>query len=169
MSSSRLKRLAIILPLVVLPAALGACSFQPVYSGRLAENSRLQLAYAEPTTRLQQIVYQELSLRLGKTTSPTAPLVTASVSSSGAAAPYLSVTANPNKPREVTVTATVTITARDGGKDEPTKITRTAKAQLTQAGQVLAEYAATQDAEERAALAVAESLRIAILAALSRG
>ncbi|MBN9334374.1 LPS assembly lipoprotein LptE [Devosia sp.] len=168
MLSSRLKRLALIVPLALVSAGLGACSFQPVYSGRLAENPQLQLAYAEPTTRLEQIVYQELSFRLGKTTSPTAPLITAKVSTS-AAEPYLSATANPNKPREMTVTATLTITPRDGVDTKPITITRTAKAQHTRSGQVLADEAAMIEAQERAARSVAESLRLAVLAALAKG
>lgn len=70
MSLSRLKHLALIVPLALASAGLGACSFQPVYSGALAEKPQLQLAYAAPKTRLEQIVYSELSFRLGKTTSP---------------------------------------------------------------------------------------------------
>lgn len=168
MSSSRLRSLALIMPLALASAGLGACSFQPVYSGRLAENPQLQLAYAEPKTRLEQIVYSELSFRLGKTTAPTAPLITANVSASDSE-PYLSATANPNKPREMTVTATVTITPRDGVDTKPITITRTAKAQHTRSGQVLADEAATIEAQERAARSAAESLRLAILAALSKG
>lgn len=168
MSSSRLKRLALIVPLALAVAGLGACSFQPVYSGRLAESPQLQLAYAAPKTRLEQIVYQELSFRLGKTTAPTAPLVSASVSSS-ATEPYLSRTHNPNIPREMTVTATVTITPRDGIDTKPITITRTAKAQHTRSGQVLADEAAMIEAQERAARSAAESLRLAILAAVAQG
>lgn len=168
MSLSRLKGLALIVPLALASAGLGACSFQPVYSGRLAENPQLQLAYAEPKTRLEQIVYSELSFRLGKTTSPTAPLVTASVSAGGTE-PYLSDTKNPNKPREMTVTATLTITPRDGVDTKPITITRVAKAQHTRSGQVLADEAAMIEAEERAARSVAESLRLAVLAALAKG
>lgn len=168
MSSSRLKRLALIVPLALAVAGLGACSFQPVYSGRLAENPQLQLAYAAPKTRLEQIVYQELSFRLGESTASTAPLVSANVSSS-ATEPYLSKTLNPNIPREMTVTATVTITPRDGIDTKPITITRTAKAQHTRSGQVLADEAAMIEAQERAARSVAESLRLAILAALAQG
>lgn len=166
MSSSRLKRLALIVPLAIVSAGLSACSFQPVYSGRLAENPQLQLAYAKPTTRLEQVVYQELSLRLGETTALTAPLVTLSVSGS-VSAPYLSATSNPNTPYEATVSATATIAARDGSADKPITITRTAKAQLTHSGQVLADTQADQEAQERAARSAAESLRLAILAALA--
>lgn len=167
MSSSRLKSLALVVPLALASAGLGACSFQPVYSGRLAENPQLQLAYAEPKTRLEQIVYSELSFRLGKTNSPIAPLISASVTSS-ASEPYLSKTLNPNIPREMTVTATLTITPRDGIDSKPITITRTAKAQHTRSGQVLADEAAMIEAQERAARSVAESLRLAILAALAK-
>lgn len=168
MSLSRLKRLALIVPLALASAGLGACSFQPVYSGALAENPQLQLAYAAPKTRLEQIVYSELSFRLGKTTSPTAPLVAVTVSASDAE-PYLSATANPNKPREMTVSATLTITPRDGVDTKPITITRTAKAQHTRSGQVLADEAGIIEAQERAARSVAESLRLAVLAALAKG
>lgn len=168
MSSSRLKSLALVLPLAFASVALAACSFQPVYSGRLAENPQLELAYAEPDTRLQQIIYQDLAFRLGKSTSPTAPLVSVAVVAVDTE-PYLSDTANPNKPREATVTATLTITPRDGVDSTPITITRTARAQHTRAGQVIADEAAVIEAQERAARAVAESLRLAVLAALGRG
>lgn len=168
MSLSKLKPLALIVSLALVSTSLAACSFQPVYSGRLAENPQLQLAYAEPATRLEQIVYQELSFRLGKTTSPKAPLVAVAVSASSST-PYLSVTANPNKPYEATATATLTVTPRDGVDEKAISITRTAKAQFTQAGQVLSNEAAITEAQERATRAVAESLRLALLAALGRG
>jgi hypothetical protein len=168
MSSSRLKRIALIISLGLVSTGLGACSFQPVYSGRLAENPQLQLAYAEPATRLEQIVYQELSFRLGMTESPSAPLLSARVTAS-ASEPFLSQTTNPNIPRVVTVTGSVTITPRDRRDAKPIVITRTARAEHTRTGQVLADEAALAEAGERGAKAVAESLRLAILAALGRG
>lgn len=168
MSLSKLKPLALIVSLALVSASLAACSFQPVYSGKLAENPQLHLAYAEPATRLDQIVYQELAFRLGKTTSPKAPLVSVVVSASSGS-PYLSVTANPNAPYEATATATLTVTPRDGVDEKAITITRTAKAQFTQTSQVLTNQAAITEAQERATRAVAESLRLALLAALGRG
>ena len=168
MSLSKLRQFALIVSLALVSTSLAACSFQPVYSGKLAENPQLQLAYAEPATRLDQIVYQELAFRLGKTTSPKAPLVSVVVSASSGS-PYLSVTANPNAPYEATATATLTVTPRDGVDEKAITITRTAKAQFTQTSQVLANQAAITEAQERATRAVAESLRLALLAALGRG
>jgi hypothetical protein len=153
--------------MVVSATALGACSFQPVYSGTLASQPMLNLAFAKPTSRLQQVVYQELALRFGSSDAATAPLVTVSVTSS-AGAVGLSVTSNPNKLYRSVVTATLTIARRDGSNVAPMTFTRQASAEYTTSGQVLADTAAANEAAERAAKAAAESLRLAMLASLSR-
>ncbi|UJW84323.1 hypothetical protein [Devosia sp. SL43] len=150
-----------------LATSLGACSFAPVYTGPLASQPMLNLAYAKPNSRLEQVVYQELALRFGSSDAATAPLATVSVSSS-AADTMLSATANPSKAIEVTVTATLTITARDGSTAPAQSFTRMATASYTRNGQVLADNAAATEAAERAAKAAAESLRLAVLAGLSR-
>jgi hypothetical protein len=148
---------------------LSACTFSPVYSGALASQPLLNLAYAKPNSRLEQIVYQELSLRLGRSEAETAPLATVSVSSSAGGLGFLTATANPSKPHRVTVTATVTIARRDGSDVDPISFTRRATAEYTTNNQVLADTTAATEASERAARAAAESLRLAVLAALSRG
>lgn len=148
-------------------ATLGACSFTPVYSGALASQPSLNLAYAKPTSRLEQIIYQDLSLRFGSSTSPMASLATVSVASS-AADMVVTTTTNPSKPVSISVTARLTITARDGSDTEPTVLVRTASAEYTRSGQVLADSAAATEAAERAARGAAESLRLAVLATQSR-
>jgi len=148
--------------------ALGACSgFTPVYSGTLAEQPSLALAFAKPRNRLEQLVYQELALRFGSSDAETAPLATVSAQGSSGAL-GLSSTANPNKLSRMTVTAQLTITQRDGSSAAPIVLTRQASADYTTSGQVLADTAAGNEAAERAARAAAESLRLALLAALSR-
>lgn len=148
--------------------ALGACSFAPVYSsGALASQPLLNLAFAKPNTRLEQVVYQELSLRFGQSEAPTAPLAQVSVNTS-AIDSVLSRTANPAKPMEVTATANLTITYRDGSGKSPIQLTRFATASYSRSGQVLADKEAEREAHERAAKAAAESLRLGLLAALSR-
>lgn len=146
--------------------ALSACSFQPVHSGRLAEAAQMSLAYASPNNRLEQIVYQELAFRLGKSGQPDAPLVTVSVRPEITAA-FLSQTASPNKLHEVRLIGDLTITYRDTSGRASVRLTRTATAQFNRDGQVLAERAAEIEAQERAAKALAESLRLAIYAALA--
>jgi len=152
---------------LAMATALGACSFTPVYSGTLAGQPLLELAYAKPSSRLEQVIYQELALRLGSSDAAAAPLAQVTVSSS-AATIGLSATANPNKPQRVTVTATLTVTRRDGTAGRPLSFTRQASADYTTSGQVLADNAAAVEAGERAAKAAAESLRLALLASLSR-
>lgn len=166
--SKSFRRTAVIGLALSLGPVLGACSFTPVYSGALASQPSLDLAYGKPNSRLEQVVYQELALRFGSSESETAPLATVAVSSS-AADMTLAVTANPSKPMEVTVTATLTIARRDGSDAQPMSFTRKATANYTRSGQVLADNAAATEASERAAKAAAESLRLAVLAALSRG
>ena len=164
--SSSTRRIALAAILLGGATALGACSFTPVYSGALASQPTLDLVYAKPTTRLEQIVYQELALRLGSSESATAPFVMATVATTTAAIGR-SATANPNKPYRVTVTATLSVTPRDSS-GAPLSFTRMAIAEYTTSSQVLANTAAATDAQERATRAAAESLRLALLASLSR-
>ncbi|MCS6761000.1 MAG: hypothetical protein MO846_02645 [Candidatus Devosia symbiotica] len=153
--------------LLILAEALSACSFSLVYSGTLAAHPSLNLAYAKPTNRLEQIIYQELMLRFGHSEAKTAPLVTITASGSGNDM-MVTGTTNLAKPVEVTVIATLTITARDGSDAPSRSFTRSASADYTRSGQVLANNVAAEEANERAARSAAESLRLALLAALSR-
>ena len=148
-------------------AALAGCSFSPVYSGTLASQPMLNLAFAKPNSRLEQVVYQELALRFGSSEAATAPLVTVSIASTSSAV-AMSVTDNPNKLQRSVVNATLTLTYRDGSAAKPQSFTRQATAEYTTSGQVLADTAAANEAAERAARAAAESLRLALLASLSR-
>jgi hypothetical protein len=164
------KRLQILGFSVIALAAvpwLGACTLTPVYSGRLAESPDLNLAFAKPATRLDQIIYQELSLRFGSSDSETAPLASV-VTSVSTVALVNTVTANPNKTYEVTVAATLTISRRDGTNERPIVVTRQATANYQLGVQILNDNSASIEATERAAKAAAESLRLAVLAALSR-
>lgn len=168
MSWSRPLRQIVVAGLMLgLGTALGACSFSPVYSGALASQPLLNLAYAKPATRLDQVIYQELALRFGTSDAPTAPLATVSAVASSATV-ALSATSNPNKLARMTVTATLTLTRRDGTATDPISFTRVASADYTTSGQVLADTAAANEASERAARAAAESLRLALLASLGR-
>ena len=146
---------------------LAACTLTPVYSGRLAEQPSLELAYASPASRLDQVVYQELSLRLGHSDAETAPLAKV-VTSVAAARLADTATVNPNKSYEVTVTAKLTITRRDGSAAAPIVLTRMATAGYQVGAQIINDQASFSEASERAARSAAESLRLAVLAALMR-
>ncbi len=146
---------------------LAACTLTPVYSGRLAETGAIALAYAKPVTRLDQIIYQELSLRFGRSDSPAAALATVSTSVGGARLGD-TVTANPNISYQVTVTATLAITHPDNPEAEPLVLTRKATADYQRGAQILNDQFSYDEASERAAKSAAESLRLAILATLTR-
>lgn len=145
---------------------LGGCSgLTPVYGERGIGAERIALSYGAPTSRLDQIVYQQLALRFGPDAGPDAPRVEVSTSLSST-----SLTRTPNPNPQSTVEAIVVATAvitDPAGVVEPIVLRRTASAQFTTGSQLLANNSAADDAAERAARAAAESLRLAIFAALS--
>jgi hypothetical protein len=165
--SSGFRSLTLAAALAAAALPLAGCSFSPVYggAGAMAGQQVLALNYAKPTTRLEQIVYQELRLRLGASEAHDAPRASVSVSAS-AIDPSIADEVNLYDTRRVTVTATLTITRP--GEARPRTYTRVATADYIYANQVLASRTAADEAAERAALSAAESLRLAVLADLSR-
>lgn len=145
--------------------ALGGCSgFRPVYGEQGIAQSRMELSYAEPNSRLEQIVYQEFVLRFGRAADETAPRLEVRARSSARGLTMTDV-AKPATQYAATVTVDATLTAPDG------RIvftgSRTATAQYATVGQVLADTEARDEAEQRAAGEAAEGLRLAILGALA--
>ncbi|MEO6396333.1 MAG: LPS assembly lipoprotein LptE [Devosia sp.] len=160
---SQLFRLAAALLLLALPLALSACSsFRPVYGDSGLTNEAVALAYAKPSNRLEQVIYQSLALRLGKSSGADAPLVTIAASQSSTT---LTSGTSRNRHRQMVVTATITLTGTDG--TELFKGTRSAAADYTTNAQVLANQAAETEAAERAAKALAETIRLTLIAALA--
>lgn len=172
----------LIAPAAMAMLALGGCTFSPVYGDGAALNvSQLRISYAEPASRLEQIVYQDLAFRLGRGGGIGDPEIGVGISSSTRRVGRSS-TASPLTTYEVVVTGTATVSEKTGettlAKGEivldpkakafkPFSITRTASAQYETSDQRLANQEATRDASERAAHALAESLRLALLAELS--
>lgn len=156
------------------PLALASCtSFAPVYGDNGIVNSELALTYAKPTNRLEQIIYQDLALRLGKSSDANAPLVTIKTSTKSRSLPTAD--ASPVSQKQVTVTATITIakletpTTADAAAVMKTIYTasRNASADYTTGPQSLANQQAAEEASERAAKALAETVRLTIIAALA--
>jgi hypothetical protein len=147
-----------------LALPLAACSgFTPVYGEGAAARS-MAFSHAAPRDRLEQVIYQELALRLGR--SETGPhleiAATATVRDL-----TLGDVRNPRDAREATVSATATVRDAPGGRTLLT-VSRSASASFTVSAQGLAATSAETEARERAARAAAESLRLALLAALTR-
>lgn len=165
MSSSRGLIHKSILTVLVLAATLGlaGCSgLAPVYGERgLAQ--RLPLAYSKPATRLDQIIIQDLALRLGRSSGPDAALVTIT-STAGSRELTRTDVSTPREEQEVTVRVSYTLVAGDRILGAGT---RTATAGYATVGQAQADEAAYDDAAARAARAAAETVRLSILADLA--
>jgi hypothetical protein len=155
---------------ILAAAGLSACSgFTPVYGDRIESGtsvSQYLFAYSAPVSRYDQVVYAELRLRLGNNPGPDAATITVTTSPSARALTKSAVT-RPSQQYEATITANAQVVAATG--EVLFTGTRSASALYTTNSQVLADNAAAADAMERAARSVAESLRLAILAALSTG
>lgn len=159
---------------LIAPLALASCtSFTPVYGDGGIVNAELELAYAKPTNRLEQIIYQDLALRLGKSSNPSAPLVTVKASAKSRSLPTAG--GAPVSQKQVTVTATITIATIETPATADTEAvmktifsaSRNASADYTTGSQSLANQQAAQDAQERAAKALADTVRLTIIAALA--
>ena len=172
--SDRGLRVGLLALALVAPLALASCtSFTPVYGDNGIVNSELELRYAAPANRLEQIIYQTLALRLGKSSNPSAPLVTVKTSAKSHSLPTADV--SPVSQKQVTVTATITIatieTPATADAEAVMKTiytaSRNASADYTTGPQSLANQQAAQEAQERAAKALADTVRLTIIAALA--
>jgi hypothetical protein len=150
---------------VVLVVPLAACTgLRPVYSDAGLGAQRIDVAYAAPNNRLEQIIYQDLSLRLGKAEGQV-PLVRISASQRHVSLTNNIVTAAKTQ-RQVTVTAKLTVTAADG------RVlfsgSRSQTADYTNDAQALANQQAADSAARQAATLLADTLRLEIIAALAK-
>ncbi|HQZ12270.1 MAG TPA: hypothetical protein PK286_05235 [Devosia sp.] len=164
MSSSRLKSGLVALGLAVAVALSGCSGLRPVYGDAGIGAERLALNFAKPGGRLEQIITQDLIVRLGSTADAGAPKFSVNTSVAVRQMTHTNTT-KPFTNREVMVTARYSVTT---GGEVVTQGSRQASANFTTNGQVLADEAAQKDATERAAHAVAETIRLSILGALSQ-
>jgi LPS-assembly lipoprotein len=149
---------------LLAPLALAGCSgLRPVYGDAGIGASELAFAYAKPQSRLEQIIVQDLALRLGLSEKPDAPEVRVVVTSASRALTRTG-TLKPVEHHEATVSAKYTVVVDD---EIVLSGSRRATASYTTSDQVLADEAALKDALERAAHEVAETIRLSILAELS--
>jgi LPS-assembly lipoprotein len=146
--------------------ALAACSgLTPVYGERGIGVERHAFRYDKPASRLDQIIYQELVLKLGRATDPSVPLVRITTTSSVRGLTKTNV-ANPAAQKEAVVTARIELVDADG--NIAYTATRSAAASFTtDRYQALAETEAEKEARERAARELAETVRLTLLGALA--
>jgi len=156
---------------IVLASAtsLAACSgLHPVYGPGGVTEQQVALNYAAPTSRTDQIIYEALALKLGKATGPAPTLTVTTQSFSRELTVQSSSVAQalPSLMREMEVSADIKLTDTSG------KIIfsgmRSATADYTTNTQGLANDTAAADAIKRAALALADTIRLTLLGALSK-
>ena len=145
---------------------LAACSgFTPVYGERGIGVEKHAFRYDKPASRLEQIIYQELVLKLGRTTDPSVPLVRVTTTSSVRGLTKTKIS-NPAAQNEAVVTARIELVDADG--NVAFTATRSAAALFTSDRyQALAETEAEKEAKERAARELAETVRLTLLGALA--
>ena len=156
-----------VLALALLGATtLTACSgFTPVYGDHGIGVEEHAFRYDKPASRLDQIIYQELVLRLGRTTDSSVPLIRVTTTSAVRGLTRSDVD-NPAAQKEAVVTAKVEIVDADG--NVAFTATRSAAASFTaDRAQALAETEAEKEAKERAARELAETVRLTLLGALA--
>lgn len=169
MWSSSGVRMGLVALALATAMSLAACSgFHPVYGPGGVAQQQVALIYAAPANRTEQIIYEDLALKLGKASgnAPTLKLSTQSfareltVESTSAAAKL------PNLQMEMEVTANITLTDVNG------KVIfsgmRSAVADYTSNSQGLANDAASADAIKRAALSLSDTIRLTLLSALGK-
>ncbi|MEO6013474.1 MAG: LPS assembly lipoprotein LptE [Devosia sp.] len=147
------------------PLALAACTgLTPIYGQGGLSAETVEVRFASPNSRLEQTIYNDLSLRFRKG-GEDAPLVRVSASAAARALTNNIVT-RPGDHNQMVVTATVTVTDSDGAS--LLSVTRTASADYTTSAQSLANQQTDETVSLQAAHLVADTLRLEILAALSK-
>ncbi len=142
---------------------LAACSVAPVYGDIATAESNLRLNFSRPASRLEQIIYHQLELRLppGQPDSPQLTILTRT----SAKTTVKSANPDPMLPQQVTVTAQLRVIDKDG------KVLfegqRSASASYQESRQVFANVSAADEAAERAARELAETIRLTLIAALT--
>ena len=163
--SGRLLRAALLAAALAAVTALAACSgLTPVYGERGIGVERQAFRYDKPQSRLEQIIYQELVLRLGRSADPSVPLVRITTASRVRDLTKSDVN-RPSEQREAVVTARIELVEADG--TVAFSASRSASALFAADRQALAETEAEREAKERAARELAETVRLTLLGALA--
>ena len=143
-------------------AALAGCTMTPAFNDNTAAQ-KMALNFDTPTNPQEQIVYQDLSTRFGQSSDPSAPEVNIAVSTASRALAQSS-TADPAASQLMTATGVIKIT-QNGNKI--LTATRQATATYSTDSQVLADNSAGTNAGDQAAHALAQTLELTIISALT--
>ena len=107
-----LRNALIALSLLGATTLAGCSGLTPVYGERGLGAERVALRYEEPRNRLEQIIYQDLALRLGKSSDPSSPRVVITTTYAARDLTKSSVV-RPSEQNEAVVTATIRLIGPD--------------------------------------------------------
>jgi hypothetical protein len=162
-SSRSIRNALIVLVLFGSSGLVGCTSYTPVYGDNGTNMAQANFQYAKPVNRLDQIIYQDLTLKMGRGASGVAPLLEITTTTSSRDLTTTDVT-RPSQQSEAVVTATVKVTSPAGAVVFNT--TRSASAVYTSDGQGLADSEAQRNAEDNAARELAETIRLTLIGVL---
>jgi hypothetical protein len=156
-------RLGAVVAGLALAPVLSACAgFTPVYGENGLGSQRVDVKYASPSNRLEQVIYQDLALKLGKSTGDV-PVVTISAAATLPTTDTSTATLNVAA-GQVTVRAFVSVVGPDGKMIVQNN--RSVVENFVNGGQAFSNQEAANEASERGAKELAESIRLEILGAL---
>ncbi len=141
---------------VLFSLILSACTFSPVYSNQEQTGTNFNLEFATANSRLEQIVYTDLAASFPSQPGPKTNLVEVIVSSSNVRPGFGSVALT----GKITVTNIETSEIVFSGS-------RTAAATYIKSPQSLANQQAANEASERAAKNLAQTIRLTLIGILS--
>lgn len=153
----------LILALIMVAPLIAGCSFSPLY-GNAAAPASSGFAYDEPTSRVEQIIYQDLAARLGTSTMPGAPRIEVHASTSARRVGRTS-GGSVFSLFEKTINGTVIVRKTTDKQEILFKQTRDAGASYEISGQAFADRSAQNTADAQAAHALAETFVLLILGA----
>jgi LPS-assembly lipoprotein len=163
LSSRSLRNALIVLALFGASGLAGCTSYTPVYGDNGTNIAQANFQYAKPVNRLDQIIYQELTLKMGRGASGVAPLLEIVTTTSTRKLTTTDVT-RPSEQNEAVVTATIKVTSPAGAVVFNT--TRSATALYSTDGLGLADGEAQRNAEDNAARELAETIRLTLMGVL---
>jgi hypothetical protein len=150
--------------LLAAPALSGCTGFTPVYGTSGITQSKVEIAFDRPANRTEQIIYEDLRLRLGTATGPAPRLSVHTTVSTSQLTDTDNVVSTMQRPKQVTVTAHIRLTDQNG--NTLFRGTRSQTADYNTGPQVTANNQAARDAQERAAHLLADTIRLTVLGAL---
>ncbi len=154
---------------IFIALTLAACSFTPAYQSNNKMGQTIKLEYPKPASRLEQIIFQNLQLTLGKADDAQSEQLDKFKLSLSQSTRTIGRSSNglPSSVNEIILSADFSIIDGENGQTIY-QAQRLARASYTTNGQIIADKKAQEEASERAALELAQIIRLTLIGALGK-